>query len=235
MDILGRVSDYLWMTDVTTAAAAGRLGVSQRQVQRLIAHGDLPANRTAGEAWVVDALALNALVRARPERGRPWAPGTAWAALWRLSGLEVDWLDRRSGSRLAGRLASLDAEGLLHAARRRATVRHFRASDSFIAALTAAVVRTGTSAMTPTTFGMARDTAHVDGYCDEGALAGLVREFHLVEDARGNVTLRTAPLLALSIGDRDEMPRAVVAADLAESLEVRERSAGLRVLEGLLR
>ncbi|PVU82041.1 hypothetical protein DDP54_02355 [Cellulomonas sp. WB94] len=222
------------MTQVTTAEAAERLGISQRQVQRVIARGDLPANRTAGDAWVVDALALNALVRARPDRGRPWAPGTSWAALWRLSGLEVDWLDRRSASRLAGRLASLDAEGLLHAARRRATVHRFRASDSFLESLAAAVVRTGTSAMTPSTFGLARDTAHVDGYCDEGALAGLVREFHLVEDFRGNVTLRTAPLRSLPIGDRDEMPRAVVAADLAESLEVRERSAGLRVLEGLL-
>ena len=160
---------------------------------------------------------------------------SGWAALWRLSGLEVDWLDRRSSSRLVGRLASLDAEGLLQAARRRATVHHFRASDSFLEALTAVVVRTGTSAMTSSTFGMAGDTTHVDGYCDEGALSGLVREFHLVEDARGNVTLRTAPLGALPIGNRDEMPRAVVAADLAESLELRERSAGLRVLEGLLR
>lgn len=122
----------------------------------------------------------------------------------------------------------------MQAARRRATVRHFRASDSFVAALTAAVVRTGTSAMAPSTLGLARDAAHVDGYCDEGALAGVVREFDLVEDFRGNVTRRTASLRALSIGDRDEMPRAVVAADLAESLEVRERSAGLRVLEGLL-
>jgi len=223
------------MTDVTTAAAAGRLEVSQRQVQRLIARGALPARRTAGDAWVVDALALNALVRARPERGRPWASGTAWAALWRLSGLEAGWLDRRSASRLSERLASLDAEGLLPAARRRAVVHHFRASDPFIEMLTAAVVRTGTSAMTPTTFGMTRDPTHVDGYCDDAALAGLVRDFHLVEDVRGNTTLRAAPLRAVPIGARDEMPLAVVAADLAESLEVRERSAGLRVLESLLR
>ena len=223
------------MTQMTTAAAADRLGVSQRQVQRLIATGDLPASRTAGDAWVVDALALNALARTRPTRGRPWSPGTAWAALWQLSGLDADWLDRRSASRLAERLATLGSEGLLHACRRRAVVRQCRVSESFIEELSAAVVRSGTSAMTAAPFGMGRDSARVDGYCDEGALTGLVRDFHLIEDASGNATLRAAPLRALQIGDGDEMPVAVVAADLAESLEVRERSTGLRVLESLLR
>src|SRR5665647_1532829 len=100
MDISGRLGDYLWMTQMTTATAADRLGVSQRQVERLIASGELPASRTAGDAWVVDALALNALARARPARGRPWSTGTAWAALWHLSGLEADWLP---GQRLVHR------------------------------------------------------------------------------------------------------------------------------------
>lgn len=159
-------------------------------MQRLITTGDLAASRTAGNAWLVDALALNALVRARPERGRPWSSGIAWAALWPLSDLEADWLDRRGASRLSERLASLVAEGLVHATRRRAVVHHFRVSNSFIEELTAALVRSGASAMTPATFGVASGTAHVDGYCDDGALAGLVRDFHLVGDARGNATQR---------------------------------------------
>jgi len=221
------------MTEMTTATAAERLGVSQRQVQRLIASGELPAARTAGDAWVVDAIVLNALTRTRPERGRPWSPATAWAALWQLSGIDADWLDRRSARRLSDRLTSLDAQGLLHLARRRAIVHHFRIGDSFVKELTAHVVRSGTSAMTTEVFGMGRDAARVDGYCDDGALAGLVRAFHLVDDARGNATLRAAPLRALSIGDRDEMPLAVVAADLAASLEVRERAAGFRFIESL--
>src|SRR5665647_744281 len=108
------------MTQMTTRDAAGRLGISQRQVQRLIAAGRLPSTRTAGDAWVVEALAVNAMTRARPDRGRPWSPATAWAALWRLSGLEVDWLDRRTTSRLTARLKSISPEELLHATRRRA-------------------------------------------------------------------------------------------------------------------
>lgn len=235
MDILSRLGDYLWMTQMTTAIAADRLGVSQRQVERLIASGELPASRTAGDAWVVDALALNALARARPARGRPWSTGTAWAALWHLSGLEAEWLDRRSARRLVERLGSLDADGLVHACRRRAATRHYRVSSSFIGDLRAAVVRSGTSAMSAVPFGMGEDAARIDGYCDENAVAGLEVRFHLLEDIRGNVTLRVAPLRALPIGDRQEMPVAVVAADLAESNDVRERSAGLRVLESLLR
>jgi excisionase family DNA binding protein len=235
VDTLGRLRDYLWMTRMTTAEAADRLHVSQRQVQRMIATGELAANRTAGNAWMVDALTINAMARTRPSRGRPWSVTTAWAALWRLSGLEQEWLDRRTASRLADRLVSLDTEALLHATRRRAVVHHFRASESFLEELAAAVVRTGPSAMTPSTFGMERDLTRIEGYCDDGALSGLVRRFQLADDAHGNVTLRTAPLLSLGLKDVTEMPTAVVAADLAESLEARERAAGLRVLEGLMR
>lgn len=72
---------------MTTATAAERLGVSQRQVQRLIASGELPAARTAGDAWVVNAAALNALARTRPARGRPWSPAVACASRsWPLGG-----------------------------------------------------------------------------------------------------------------------------------------------------
>ena len=220
---------------MTTADAAGMLRISQRQVQRMIAAGRLPATRTAGDAWVVDALAVNAMARARPDRGRPWSPAAAWAALWRLSGLEVDWLDRRTTSRLTARLESIGAEELLHATRRRAVVRRYRVSESFAAEFRTAVVLSGTSAMTAATFGIEADSTSLDGYCDSEALTRIVHDFHLVDDARGNATLRAAALRSLPIHGRKSMPVAVVAADLAESLEARERSAGLRVLEDLLR
>lgn len=220
---------------MTTAVAAERLGVSQRQVQRLIEARDLPATRTAGDAWVVDALAVNAMARARPARGRPWSPATAWAALWRVSGLGVDWLDRRTTRRLDDRLASIDAEELVHATRRRAVIRRCRASESFLADIDALVIRTGARAMEPSRFGMERDLGRVDGYCTSEVATRLARDFHLVDDPRGNTTLRVAAVPSAVLEGRDVMPVAVIAADLAESLEVRERSAGLRVLEDLLR
>jgi len=224
------------MAQVTTAVAAERLGISQRQVQRLIEARELPATRTAGDAWVVDALAVNAMARTRPARGRPWSHATAWAALWRLSGLEVDWLDRRTLRRLDDRLASIDAEELVHATRRRALVRRYRASESFLADLDALVIRSGVRAMEPSTFGMDQAVGRVDGYCTAEAADSLARDFRLIEDSQGNVTLRVVLAMPPTIIEgRDVMPVAVVAADLAESLEVRERSAGLRILGDLLR
>lgn len=220
---------------MTTAVAAERLGVSQRQVQRLIEARELPATRTAGDAWVVDALAVNAMARTRPARGRPWSPATAWAALWRVSGLEVDWLDRRTTRRLDDRLASIDVEELVHATRRRAVIRRYRASESFLADLDGLVIRTGARAIEPSRFGMERDLGRVDGYCTSEVATRLARDFYLVEDPRGNTTLRVAAVPRAVLEGRDVMPVAVIAADLAESLEVRERSAGYRVLEELLR
>jgi len=220
---------------MTTAVAAERLGVSQRQVQRLIEAGELPATRTAGDAWVVDALAVNAMARTRPARGRPWSPATAWAALWRVSGLEADWLDRRTMRRLDDRLASIDAEEFVHATRRRAVIRRYRASGSFLADLDALVIRTGVRAMELSRFGMDQDLARVDGYCTVEAGGTLIRDFHLIEDPQGNATLRVVAMPTTIIEAREVMPVAVIAADLAESLEVRERSAGLRVLGDLLR
>jgi excisionase family DNA binding protein len=222
------------MTAMTTATAAERLGVSQRQVQRLIASGELPAARTAGDAWVVNAAALNALARTRPAPGRPWSPAVAWAALWQLSGLDHDWLDRRSASRLSQRLVELRVDGLLHACRRRAIVHRYRVSESFLPMLADSLIRTGASAMRADTFGMGPDRSRFDGYCADDALDDLVRRFHLVDDPRGNATIRVTNLLKGELGGRREMPLAVVAADLAESIEARERAAGRLVLEGAL-
>jgi len=219
---------------MTTATAAERLGVSQRQVQRLIASGGLPAARTAGDAWVVDAVVLNALTRTRPARGRPWSPAVAWAALWQLSGLQHDWLDRRSASRLSQRLVELRVDGLLHACRRRAIVHRYRVSESFLPMRADSLIRTGASAMRADSFGMSPDRSRFDGYCADDALDDLVRRFHLLENPSGNATIRVAARLEGELAGRHEMPLAVVAADLAGSIEARERTAGRRLLERFL-
>jgi len=220
---------------VSTAEAAERLGVSRRQVQRLIAAGELPAQRTAGDAWLVDPVALNALNRARPARGRPWTAETAWAALWWLSGLDAGWLGARTEARLRERLRHLDASTLVVACRRRAMTHRYRASDSFVEALREAMALSGTSAATAADFGLATDATRVDGYCDDRAHDDFVTRLHLTPDTRGNVTLRVVDAPPDGLLDREAMPAAVIALDLAESLEVRERSAGLRVLGDLLR
>jgi len=221
------------MSDMTTAEAARRLHVSQRQVERLIRRGDVPARRTAGDAWVVDALAVNALGRSRPTRGRPWSAEVAWGALWVLSDLEAPWLDPRTRVRVSSRLASMDALGLVHACRRRADVVRYRVSESFLDELRGALVVSGASAAER--YSLAEEAARVEGYCDAETSAKLRAEFRLVDDERGNVTLRVTRFEDVVKSGLWTMPAAVVAVDLAESYEVREREAGLRAVEGLLR
>ncbi|BDO41631.1 hypothetical protein CELD12_11210 [Cellulomonas sp. NTE-D12] len=221
------------MSEMTTAEAARRLRVSQRQVERLIGRGEVPARRTAGDAWVVDALAVNSLGRSRPVRGRPWSPEVAWGALWILSDLEAPWVDQRTRSRLSSRLKSMEAPALVHACRRRADVARYRVSESFLDELREVLVLSGTSAAEQ--YGLAEDAARVEGYCEAEKAAELRAKLRLVDDERGNVTLRATRFArVVNVGLRT-VPTAVVAVDLAESYEARERDAGLRAVEGLLR
>ena len=182
---------------------------------------------------MVDALAVNSLGRSRPVRGRPWSPEVAWGALWILSDLEAPWVDQRTRSRLSSRLKSMEAPALVHACRRRADVARYRVSESFLDELREVLVLSGTSAAEQ--YGLAEDAARVEGYCDGETAAELRASFRLVDDERGNVTLRVTPFADVVKGGVRTMPTAVVAVDLAESYEVREREAGLRAVEGLLR
>ena len=88
--------------------------------------------------------------------------------------------------------------------------------------------------MSADAFGMGPDRSHFDGYCADEARADLIRRFHLVDDPRGNATIRVTNLLKDEFAGRREMPLVVVAADLAESIEARERAAGRRLVEQAL-
>lgn len=215
------------MSEMTTAEAGGRLRVSQRQVQRLVCGGQIPARRTAGDAWVVDALSVNALARSRPSRGRPWSPEVAWGALWMLSGLEAGRLDNRTRSRVTIRLEAMDADGLVHACRRRAEVHRCRVSESFRDELRGELIASGVEAAER--FGLAADPSRVEGYCDREEWAAIRARCRLVDDSRGNVVVRVITGSTPLVGLRTT-PDAVIAVDLAESFEARDRATGLRVL-----
>jgi len=76
-------------------------------------------------------------------------------------------------------------------------------------------------------------TDRVDGYVTRNECDGIVRNYFLVEDTTGNVTLRVTdfPEVAAWVGT---MPAAVVGIDLLDSAEPREAEAGRRLVEGLL-
>lgn len=70
-----------WAMDlISTADAAERLGITERQVRRLAAAGELSARRVGGR-WLIDAKAVRHRSRSDSRPGRPLSPSMAWTVL----------------------------------------------------------------------------------------------------------------------------------------------------------
>jgi excisionase family DNA binding protein len=225
------MNDYICMTEMTTAAAAERLKVSERQVARLAHGGELTISRVVGRALLLDAASVHRWAQRDRHNGRPWTAATAWAALALLSGEPIDWLGAPALSRLRHRLRAADADELTWATRRRATVRRMRGWGR-----DTGLLQTGVSALRDPAMSALFDLSPVergnDGYVRARDFADVVTASGLFDDAEGEVTVRVVPDDA---GYRvDHSLTAATAVDLAESLDARESAAGRRVLTQLL-
>lgn len=110
----------------------------------------------------------------------------------------------------------------------RTTARRFRAADT--AKAQADLVPTGRVAADLIDSGLLPDTRRVEGYVPPGStIAEYARTHFMYDDPSGHDTLyeNTAP------GGLAEPLPAVVAADLALSVDTRERSAGIHALEAM--
>lgn len=223
------------MDELTTSEAAELLQVSRKEVQRLARNGALGTARTFGRAVAVDAVSAQRRLNRRPGRGRPWDPATAWGAIDLLQGGDASWMGTSQRSRLRTRLARTDAERFAVMARNRADTYRYRASESFLDGVAASLVLSGVSNLSVAGFGLTTEGSTVEGYIDRRGHQDCVRDFFLVADQVGNVILRETPFVDIAAKDAHAGTGvAVTAVDLAESLEVRERSAGLLVLQQLL-
>lgn len=220
----------------TTSEAAQLLGVSRRQVQRLTERGTIRKIGSVGRTTLLDAQSVLSLAQhGGPGRGRRWHETTVWAALALLDNRESSWPpDASRRWHLRNRVARMSVEDLIRVARSRATVLRFRASTSFLEPLAERVTRTGLSALSDQ--GLAKKlglavarTEGLDGYLARDQLDDLVARFHLVEDPAGNVTLRVAADDA-PLHPGGHVDPSVLALDLAESLDPRQRAAGTRYL-----
>ncbi|MDT5318100.1 MAG: hypothetical protein QOD88_622 [Mycobacterium sp.] len=224
-------------SDTMTSMDASRvLGVSVRQVQRLVDAGWLTSAGRVGRSILIDAASVHDVANRGAQPGRPWNQATAWAALELLTSGKTDRLNDTQRSRLRSRLRGLTTAELIPLARRRARTCRYRVSASFLDGLRERVVATGSAAVSESAevarrFGLAAGHSEtVDGYLAARDLDDVVGDYLMVPDGAGNATLRVV--------DVDGFTRAtpaVVALDLAESLDPRQRSAGRRALEKMLR
>lgn len=221
---------------MTTRDASERLGITQVSVRQLINKGQLTSVGTAGRTLLIDRSSVERLAAAGTRRGRAWTAKTAWAALAILSGQNPTWISSSEKSRLKSRLRELDADAVCILARNKDKTLRYRASRDGLAALTDHLIASGASAMrdedTADTFGMSGGGGIAEGYVMAGDAQALADAFGLVEDPDGNAIIHEVELTEPFAAGR--APVAAIAVDLMGSLATRERSAGQRVINGLL-
>jgi len=221
---------------MTTREAGERLGITQVSIRQLIRKGQLSTVGTAGRTILIDRSSVERLAAGGTRRGRAWTAKTAWAALALLSGQNPSWISASEKSRLKSRLRNLDADAVAILARNKDRTIRFRATQDGLAALNDHLIASGASAMrdeaTADTFGMSGGGGIAEGYVMAGDAAVLADAFGLVEDPDGNAIIHEVEMSEPFSDGR--APVAAIAVDLMGSLATRERSAGQRVINGLL-
>jgi hypothetical protein len=196
----------------------------------MLSDGTLAGQRVGG-VWVLDEHAVRAAARARRPAHRPWSAGSAWAVLALASGEEpagtaaARWRARERFAR--GLPAMLDQ------LRERAVLRWFYAHPAAVPRIAErpGVVLTGASAAPEHGLGLA-GAGPLDAYVRVGELEQLLEEVPMEERADTfNVRLRTVqdacwPFPPGAVA----APLPVVAVDLAESPNARERRLGVELL-----
>ncbi|UUE28656.1 hypothetical protein LRQ08_29815 (plasmid) [Rhodococcus qingshengii] len=229
------------MEEMTVHDAAAALAVTERQVTRLARAGSITIAREIGKSLLLDSASVHRMAQSSRRPGRPWSPEVSWAALALLSHCPVGWIPSPTQiTRLKHRLRRSTAADVAYLARNRATTHHMDTwdGDGDVLIRGGYLAATGISAVihvpeTATRFGLS-SASHdkVDGYVLGDDVDDVVEQFGMLSH-NGDVTLRVVSALNPFFRTAT-LPIAVVAVDLMESLDTRQRSAGTRVLQELL-
>lgn len=216
------------MEFVAVSEAARQLGVTTRQVQHLVARGDLhPVAR-----GLIDQTSLDRHLATRQwSRRRAWSEATAWGAVAILSGRDAHWMGQTQRSRLKGYLRRLTATEVAGRARSRARVHRYDGHSAAADRLRHDIIDTSEMA---SALGLA-GTHRVDGYVATEDLNGIVARHALTDTPDGAYTLRATAMELGIVGDLAHEGHLLAAFDLAESLDVPERQTGLTALDAALR
>lgn len=215
------------MSLLVVSEAAKRLGVSTRQVQHLVARGEL---RQVARGLFEESSVERFLAVRGGSHKRAWTEATAWGAVALLSSADADWMGDSQRSRLKGRLRRLGGAELVERARERAKVTRYRAHSAAGRYLLGELIYATDVAAR---LGLA-ETSDIDGYLAAEDLEGVVARHGLIRDDLGRVTLRATAIDLEVVRDLSKRSVVLAALDLAESLDVRERRVGLDRLDGAM-
>lgn len=215
------------------AAAAAEIGVSPRRVRQMLADGTLTGQRISG-VWALDRQSVDMSKRGRRPPHRPWSAASAWAVLALAAGEEpagTATARSRARQRYARGLPELQDR-----LRARCRIRRFYVHPSSIPQIAAlpGVIRTAASAAADHDLPLA-GSGPLDVYVRWSDAERLLSHVPMEEGpATFNVCLRIVHDHCWPFPDGNSVaPLPVVAVDLADSLNARERRLGAELLDGL--
>ena len=214
------------MAEITTAEAAGRLGITQTRVSQMLRTGDLAGRQLSARSWLVEMASVQDRKRLDIGGGRPWSAFRIISVLDVLSGKE------RADSRTASLIRATETDKLWRRIEQGVRVRRYTARNLDL--VRAHLVLTGESALDELGEHLVGEPKVLHGYLRQGVqLDDLADEAGMVEDANGDVAiheLSTAAGTSLT-GGGSKAIRALIAADSARSSATRIHSAGVRALD----
>ena len=221
------------MSLLGVTAAAAELGVSPRRVRQMLADGTLTGQRISG-VWALDRHSVDVSKQARRPPHRPWTAASAWAVLALAAGEEpagTATTRSRARQRYARGLAELQDH-----LRARCHVRRLYAHPSTIPQIAAlpGVVRTAASAAADHDLPLVGH-GPLDVYVRSSEAERLLAHVPMEGGAATfNVCLRIVHDDCWPFPDGNSVaPLPVVAVDLADSLNARERRLGAELLDGM--
>lgn len=242
-------------TLLTREEAATRLAVSTQRVSALCSNHLLTTYTFGSRKILISLDSVNRYKQQNSKSGRLYAPTLAFAALFMLSGCEVSWINRLQKYRIEAYLRSITPQDLVNRSKNRAKTMEYWCRKSRLAELSNHLILSAATGNMHSQFQLTQ-TDKIEGYVSSNNLGDLINKFHLKKSEDGidssiiNVKLRVIDFKVFDFirqnsssriteGTQESsvksfMPIAVCAADLAESLDVRERQAGLNKLSELL-
>ena len=231
------------MEYMSVAEAAEELGVSSRRVRSLVESAQL-AGRQVGGRWLIEREAVESRKRQQHPSGRPLSPSSAWHILAALSG--EDEALRSLAAPVRSR-AKQRANELVEAVRSdpagfgalasRADAQAFYGHPGIVRRILEEprVVRSGVSALNAHDAGLAEGN-EAECYVRAEDLSRLSAKYALqpsVDRHRANVIMHVVdevPQAADWLFNRPVAPAPLVAADLADRPQARERDAARRLM-----